>query len=68
MKHYVTQFRTVTRLGSTEWKKTCYCGLSIQHPDPAVVTAMYSTGHALELGMDVTSDLYETWLTNEVNA
>lgn len=68
MKHHVTQYRTVTRLGATEWKKTCACGLSVQHPDSTVVAALYNAGHALDLGMDVTGELYETWLTREVTA
>lgn len=62
MNHHVSAFRIVTRLGAPEWKKTCTCGLSIQHPNPAVVTALYKAGHAFALGMDVTSERYEEWL------
>lgn len=61
MTHRTTQFRTVTRLGATEWKRTCACGLSIQHPDPQVVTALFKAGHAFDLGMDVSSARFEEW-------
>lgn len=65
MTHYVIGYRTVTRLGATEWKKTCSCGLSIQHPNSSTVRALFNVGHALPLGMDVTHRQYDRWVAAE---